>query len=105
MQRDDDGTSVTDRRFVALVAALGHEDPRFMRSVADRRTGRMGVGNLAVVAALAATVLLGAVPLGLGLHLSSGALIVLGAIGCVLLPVVVPLALVLVLRRVRPAWR
>ncbi|MHC1561102.1 DUF3040 domain-containing protein [Actinomycetospora sp. C-140] len=92
-------------RFGAIVSALAREDPRFARRVSAPAPGRMGAGNLALVLGLVATVLLGAVPLVLGLHLGSVVLCVVGAVGCLLLPVGVPLLLRTVLYRVRPLRR
>ena len=56
---------------------------------------------MAVVGVLV-TLLLGIVPLALGLHTGVIALLVVGAIGCAVLPVAVPLAVRVLVRRARP---
>lgn len=104
MQQDDDPASVTNRRFSSIVAALGHDDPRFVRRCSPRRPGRPGVGHLMIVIGLAATLLLGALPLALGLYLEITALLVAGAVGCLVLPLAGPVAVRVVLMRIRPAW-
>jgi hypothetical protein len=52
-----------------------------------------------------ATVVLGVVPLALGIHFGVTALIVLGAVACLVLPIGAPIAVRVVLRRVRPLRR
>ena len=105
MQQDDDPAGVTDRRFGAIVAALGREDPRFVRRCSPPPPGRLGAGHLMVLVGLVSTVLLGAVPLALGLHLQLTALIVLGAVGCLVLPLAGPVTVRVVLAHARPLWR
>ena len=103
VQQDDDPASVT-RRFSSIVAALGHDDPRFVRRCSPPRPGRPGAGHLMIMIGLAATLLLGALPLALGLHLQITALLVVGAVGCLVLPLAGPVAVRVVLMRIRPAW-
>jgi hypothetical protein len=104
VQQDDDSASVTNRRFSSIVAALGHDDPRFVRRFSPPRPGRAGAGHLMIMIGLAATLLLGALPLALGLHLQITVLLVVGAVGCLVLPLAGPVAVRVVLMRVRPLW-
>jgi hypothetical protein len=104
VQQDDDSASVTNRRFSSIVAALGHDDPRFVRRFSPPRPGRPGAGHLMIMIGLAATLLLGALPLALGLHLQVTALLVVGAVGCLVLPLAGPVAVRVVLMRIRPLW-
>ena len=101
----DPVTDPVTERFGAIVDALAQDDPRFVRRVSAPAPGRMGAGNLALVLGMVAAVVLGAVPLVLGLHLGSIVLAVIGAVGCLLLPVGVPLLLRTVLSRTRPLRR
>ena len=94
----------TDRRFAAVVAALGAEDPRFLRRVSRPRPGRPDGGHLMLGVGLLLTLVLGVVPLAVGLHLQVTALLLVGAIGCAVLPPAGPLTTRAVLRRVRPLW-
>ena len=108
MQRDFDPgepADVTDRRFDAVVVALAAEDPRFARRTSTPRTARLPAGALAIVVGLLVTLAAGVVPLAIGLHLHSDALLTVGAIGLIVLPVAVPLAVRGVVRRIRPLWR
>ncbi|GAA4793010.1 hypothetical protein GCM10023200_30830 [Actinomycetospora chlora] len=104
-QDDEIRRRVADDRFAALVRALEQEDPRFVRRVSAPTRGRLSAGGLMVFGGLVATVVLGALPLVLGLHLGVPALVVIGAVGCVALPVGVPILLGTVLRRMRPLLR
>lgn len=83
--------SQVDQAFAGIVAALGAQDPRFVRRVARRASGHLA--NVMVLAAAVATLVLGVVPLAVGLAAGVAALTVLGAVGCVVLPVTVPVAL------------
>jgi hypothetical protein len=91
-----------DERFAGIVASLTHQDPAFVRRVSAPRAVGLGVGDLMIVVGLVATVLLGVVPLGIGLHAGVTSLLVVGALGCVLLPAGAPLAVRAILRRTRP---
>lgn len=91
-----------DERFDGIVAHLRHEDPRFVRRVSAPPAVGLGVGDLMIVVGLVATVLLGVVPLAIGLHAGAMPLLVAGALGCALLPVGAPLLVRTVLRRARP---
>jgi hypothetical protein len=61
-----------------------------------------GVGDLMVLAGLVVTVLCGVLPLALGVQAGATALVVLGATGCLVLPVAAPLTVRAVLRWRRP---
>lgn len=91
-----------DERFAGIVAHLAHQDPRFVRRVSAPPPVGLGVGDLMIVVGLVATVLFGVVPLAIGIHAGVTSLLVVGALGCVLLPVGAPLAVRTVLRRTRP---
>lgn len=88
--------------FADMVRALTVDDPRFVHRVTRPAFGRLGVGNAAIVAGLLATVVLGVLPLAVGLHTGIVALLAVGALGCVVLPVAVPLSVRAVVRRRRP---
>ncbi|WP_433786138.1 DUF3040 domain-containing protein [Actinomycetospora sp. CA-101289] len=87
--------------YTQIVRALERQDPRFVRRVSEP-AGGFGAGELMVLLGLAATVLLGVIPLALGLQAGAPALVLLGTTGCLLLPVGAPLAVRGVLRRLRP---
>lgn len=89
-------------RFAAIVRGLARQDPRFVRRVTAPPPTGLAVGDLMLVLGLVATLLLGALPLALGLHSGITALLVMGGLGCVVLPVGAPLAVRAVLRRARP---
>ena len=108
MQRDfepGEPSDVTERRFEAVVVALAADDPRFARRLSAPRAARLPAGALAMVVGLLVTVAGGVVPLAMGLHLRSDALLVVGAVGLIVLPLAVPLAVRGLVRRVRPLWR
>jgi len=88
--------------YADIVAALARQDPRFVRRVSPPPADGFGVGELMVLVGLLATVLLGVIPLALGLQAGASALVGLGAAGCLLLPVGAPLVVRAVLRRLRP---
>jgi hypothetical protein len=92
-------------RFAAIVAALRRDDPRFARRVSAPPPHGPAVGDLMLFFGLVASVLLGVVPLAVGIQLGAPALIVLGAVGCLVLPAGGPVAVRVVLRRVRPLMR
>lgn len=87
--------------YTQIVRALERQDPRFVRRV-SAPAGGLGVGDLMILAGLLATVLLGVIPLALGLQAGASALVGLGAAGCLLLPLGAPLVVRAVLRRLRP---
>jgi len=87
--------------YTQIVQALARQDPGFVRRV-SAPAGGFGVGELMILVGLLATVLLGVIPLALGLQAGATALVGLGAVGCLLLPVGAPLAVRAVLRRLRP---
>jgi Protein of unknown function (DUF3040) len=87
--------------YTQIVQALARQDPRFVRRVSAPARG-FGVGELMILTGLLATVLLGVIPLALGLQADASALVGLGAAGCLLLPVGAPLVVRAVLRRLRP---
>ncbi|MDD7968738.1 DUF3040 domain-containing protein [Actinomycetospora lemnae] len=89
-------------RWAGIVRALALEDPRFVRRVTSPGPGGAAVGDLMIVVGLVATVLLGVLPLGVGLQTGIVALVVVGAAGTLLLPVGAPLAVRAFLRHVRP---
>lgn len=91
-----------DRAFAAIVRALAVEDPRFVRRVTTPGPGGLGTSEVMVAVGVLATVLLGILPLALGLQIGVVALLVLGAIGSVVLPLGAPLAVRALLRRTRP---
>jgi hypothetical protein len=91
--------------FDAMVRALAAQDPRFVRRVSVPRARRLGVGHLMLLAGLVSTLLLGVVPLAIGVHTGSVVLLVVGALGSTLLPVGAPLAVRIVLHRTRPLMR
>lgn len=95
------GTPV-DRAFTSIVRALALEDPRFVRRVTTPPPGGLGTGDLMIVVGLLATVLLGILPLALGLQTGVTVLLVLGATGTAVLPVAAPLIVRGLLRRARP---
>lgn len=88
-------------RFLGIVAALTRQDPRFVRRVSPQKRGLV-IGDLMLVLGLVATVVLGALPLALGLHFGATALLAVGAAGCLVLPVGAPVIVRSVLRRTRP---
>jgi hypothetical protein len=87
--------------YTQIVRALERQDPRFVRRVSAPADG-LGVADLMVLVGLFATILLGVIPLALGLQAGASAFVGLGAAGCLLLPVGAPLAVRAVLRRRRP---
>ena len=91
-----------DERFDGIVAHLAALDPRFVRRVSAPPAVGLGVGDLMIVVGLVATVLFGVVPLGIGLHAGAVPLMVVGGLGCLLLPAGAPLAVRAVLRHTRP---
>lgn len=91
--------------FDAMVRALAAEDPGFYRRVSVTRARRLGVGHLMLIAGLVTTLLLGVVPLAIGVHTGSVVLLVIGALGSTLLPAGAPLAVRIVLHRMRPLMR
>ena len=88
--------------FTAIVRALARQDPRFVRRVSAPAPGGPGAGDLMIVVGLVATVLLGVLPLALGIQGGLAGLVLLGATGCLVLPVGAPLAVRALLRRLRP---
>lgn len=108
MQRDfepGEPSDVTERRFDAVVVALVAGDPRFARRVAAPRPSRLSAGGLALLIGLLVTLAVGFVPLALGLHRHSDVLLAVGAVGLIVLPLAVPLAVRALVRRARPLWR
>lgn len=91
-----------DQRFAGIVEHLATQDPRFVRRVSAPPPVGLGVGDLMIVVGLVATVLFGIVPLAIGLHAGVVSLLVVGAVGCVVLPAGAPLAVRAILRHVRP---
>lgn len=91
--------------FDAMVRALAAQDPRFLRRVSVPRARRLGVGHLMLLAGLVTTLVLGVVPLAIGVHTGSVVLLVIGALGSILLPAGAPLAVRIVLHRTRPLMR
>jgi Protein of unknown function (DUF3040) len=91
--------------FDAMVRALAVQDPRFVRRVSVPRARRLGVGHLMLLAGLVSTLLLGVLPLAIGVHTGSVVLLVIGALGSTLLPAGAPLAVRIVLHRMRPLMR
>ncbi|HSK61942.1 MAG TPA: DUF3040 domain-containing protein [Actinomycetospora sp.] len=87
--------------YTQIVRALERQDPRFVRRV-SAPAGGLGVGDLMILGGLLATVLLGMIPLALGMQAGATALVGLGAAGCLLLPVAAPLGMRAVLWRLRP---
>ncbi|WP_433800067.1 DUF3040 domain-containing protein [Actinomycetospora sp. CA-084318] len=100
--RADGGRSPVDRRFAALVGALRTSDPRFARRFSEPH--RLRSGQIMTLLGFVATVLLGLIPLTLGIHLQAAVLLTLGAIGTAFSPVLVPPVVGVVLARVRPLW-
>jgi hypothetical protein len=88
--------------FAAIVHALARQDPRFVRRLTAPAPGALAVGDLMIIVGLVATVLLGVLPLALGLAHALAGLAVVGAVGCLLLPVGAPLAVRALLRHRRP---
>ena len=91
--------------FDAMVRALATQDPRFVRRVSVPGPRRLAVGHLMLLAGLLSTLLLGVLPLAIGVHTGSVALLVIGALGSTLLPAGAPLAVRIVLHRMRPLMR
>ena len=91
--------------FDAMVRALAAQDPGFYRRVTVTRARRLGVGHLMLLAGVVTTLLLGVVPLAIGVHTGSVVLLVVGALGSTLLPAGAPLAVRIVLHRTRPLMR
>lgn len=91
--------------FDAMVRALAAQDPRFIRRVSAPGARRLGVGHLMLLAGLVSTLLLGVLPLAIGVHTGSVVLLVIGALGSTLLPAGAPLAVRIVLHRMRPLMR
>ena len=94
--------SPVDRRFHAIVGALRATDPWFARRVSEPR--RLRSGHIMILAGLLATLLVGVLPLAVGIHTQLAALLTVGAIGIAFAPVIVPPLVGVVLGRVRPAW-
>lgn len=88
--------------YTEIVRALARQDPQFVRRVSVPPPTGFGVGDLMILVGLVVTVLLGVLPLALGLQSGATALAVLGATGCLLLPVGAPLVVRAVLRWLRP---
>lgn len=93
-----------DRRFTAIVSALGRDDPDFVRRHAPRRSRRFSIVEMTLVVGLLVAVLFGVLPLALGLQFHVVALAVVGCVGCAVLPVLVPWAMRRTIRRHRPLW-
>ena len=93
-----------ERQFHAIVGALRHDDPRFVRRVSRGGIGPFDATDLMIGAGLLATLLLGVLPLALGVQLGLVALLVPGLVGCVAFPVVVPLLVRRLVVRHRPLW-
>lgn len=91
-----------DRRFATIIGALRREDPRFARRVSEAR--RLRSGQIMMLVGFVATLLLGVVPLALGIQTQVTVLLTLGAVGIAFAPVVIPSLVGLVIHRVRPAW-
>lgn len=94
----------TDRQFVALVRALQRDDPRFVRRCSAPVPGRLARTDVMIIAGMLATLLLGVVPLAVGLHLHAPALLVVGALASVTAPVLVPWLTRRAIVRHRPLW-
>ena len=94
--------SPIDRRFAVIIGALRAADPHFARRVSEAH--RLRSGQIMMLTGLVATLLLGIVPLALGIQIQITALLTFGAIGIAFAPVVVPSLVGVVLGRVRPAW-
>jgi hypothetical protein len=94
--------SPVDRRFAAIIGALRAEDPRFARRVSEAR--RLRSGQIMMLVGFLATLLLGVIPLALGVQTQITVLLTVGAIGIAFIPVVVPPVVGFVLGRMRPAW-
>lgn len=88
--------------FTAIVHALARQDPRFVRRMTAPAPGGLAVGDLMIVVGLVATVLLGVLPLALGLAHTLAGLTAVGVLGCLLLPVAAPLTVRALLRHLRP---
>ncbi|WP_018334127.1 DUF3040 domain-containing protein [Actinomycetospora chiangmaiensis] len=100
--RADGGRAPVDRRFASLVGDLRTSDPRFARRVSEPH--RLRSGQIMMLLGFVATVLLGLIPLALGIHLQAAVLLTFGAIGTAFSPVVVPPLAGVVLSRIRPLW-
>ncbi|NMO92621.1 DUF3040 domain-containing protein [Actinomycetospora sp. TBRC 11914] len=94
--------SPIDRRFAAIVGALRAADPRFARRVSEPR--RLRSGSIMMLTGLVATVLVGILPLAVGIQTQVAVLLTIGAIGIACAPVVVPPLVGVLLHRMRPAW-
>jgi hypothetical protein len=94
--------SPIDRRFAAIIGALRAADPRFARRVSEPH--RLRSGQIMMLAGLVATLLVGVLPLAVGIQTQLAALLTVGAIGIAFGPVIVPPLVGVVLGRVRPAW-
>jgi hypothetical protein len=96
------GRSPIDRRFAAIIGALRTADPRFARRVSEPH--RLRSGQIMMLTGLVATLLVGVLPLAVGIQTQLAALLTVGAIGIAFGPVIVPPLVGVVLGRVRPAW-
>jgi hypothetical protein len=94
--------SPVDRRFADIIGALRAQDPHFARRVSEAR--RLRSGQIMMLVGFVATLVLGVVPLALGIQTQLTVLLTLGAVGVAVAPVLVPSLVRLVLHRVRPAW-
>jgi hypothetical protein len=99
---EDTHRSPVDRRFAAIIGALRDADPRFARRVSEAH--RLRSSHIMILAGLVATLLVGVLPLAVGIQTQLAALLVVGAIGIAVGPVTVPPLVGVVLGRVRPAW-
>ena len=91
-----------DRRFAAMIGALRASDPRFARRVSEPH--RLRSGHIMMLVGFVATLLLGVVPLAVGIQAQLAALLIIGAVGIAFVPVTVPPTVRLLLTRLRPAW-
>lgn len=80
------------RSFAGIVRALGAEDPGFVRRLTRPGPASLGAGNVMIIVGLLAAVVLGVVPLAVGLHTGVLGLLVVGGLGCIVMPVAAPLA-------------
>lgn len=96
------GRSPLDRRFAAIVGALRTADPRFARRVSEPH--RLRSGHIMMLVGLVATVLVGILPLAVGIQTQLAALLTVGAVGIAFAPVITPPLVGVLLQRLRPAW-
>lgn len=107
MQPDEDPRKRTrvERQFAAIVDRLKSTDPHFARRFSvPALSAYLSAGAVMALVGAVATLLLGIVPLAVGVSSHAVELLTLGALCCAVLPVAAPVVTGRVLGHVRPLW-